>query len=264
MALTAKQIEAREGKLTASSVGILMRGDAERIYNLWLECIGDPAWVAPDFSDNWAVQMGNATEQLNLDWYEKKYGKVSRQGEVVTMASCAWAACTLDGFDAGRGIPIECKFSLYKKPDDVRDWYMAQLHWQMAVTGTRQCAISVITGGNEPVVEYIDYNDAYADELWKRARDFWACVQNLTPPVALEAVKPSVPKEQWRTVSMEGNSKWATEAYEWIDNKDSAKRFKDAAEGIKSLIEPDVGIASGHGIKVKRSIDGKLSIKGEK
>ncbi len=264
MALTAKQLQAREGKLTASSVGVLMRGDAEKIYNLWLECIGDPAWVAPNFDDNWAVQMGNITEPLNLAWYEKKYGKVTRQGEVVTMVTPAWAACTLDGFDAERRIPIECKFSLYKKPDEVRDWYMPQLHWQMAVTGTRQCAISVITGGNEPRVEYVDYSDAYAGELWKRATEFWHCVETLTPPVTLEAIKPPVPKEQWRTVSMEGNNGWASAAADWLENKESAKKFDQAKDEIKELVEPDVGVATGHGIIVKRSVSGSLTIKQEK
>lgn len=263
MALTARQIEQRDGKLTASRVGVLMHGDEARIYDLWLEMIGDPAWTPPNFDDNWAVQMGNITESLNLAWYGKKYGKVSRQGDVVTMGKPSWAACTLDGYDVERKIPIECKFSLYKKHDEVRDWYLPQLHWQMIVLDAKQCAISVIVGGNEPKVEFVEYNEAYGGELWKRANDFWHCVETMTPPVKLAEVAAPVPKEQWRTVSMEGNNAWASNAADWLANKDAAKKFEKAKDEIKLLIEPDVGVATGHGIKVKRAVSGSLTIKEE-
>ena len=38
--LTAEQIKARSGKLTASRVSVLMKGDAKGIHNLWLEMTG--------------------------------------------------------------------------------------------------------------------------------------------------------------------------------------------------------------------------------
>lgn len=264
MSLTAKQIQLRDGKLTASRVGVLMHGDEAKIYDLWLECIGDPSWATPNFEDNWPVQMGNATEALNLAWYAKKIGKVSRQGEVVTMVRPSWAACTLDGFDVERGIPIECKFSLYKKHDELRDWNLPQLHWQMMVLDTKQCALSTISGYNEPKVEFVEYNEAYGGELWNRAEAFWRCVETLTPPVKLAEIAPPVPKEQWRNVSMDGNNGWASAATDWLENKDAAKKFDKAKDEIKDLVEPDVGIASGHGIIVKRSASGSLTIKQEK
>ena len=61
MALTKQQQAAREGRLTASGVGVLMRGDPEPIRDLWRELVGDPTWKPKDFSDNWAVQLGVAT-----------------------------------------------------------------------------------------------------------------------------------------------------------------------------------------------------------
>ena len=63
MALTQAQLAARDGKLTASRVACLMTGDAERIYALWLEMVGDPSFEPEDLSDVWPVQLGSVTEE---------------------------------------------------------------------------------------------------------------------------------------------------------------------------------------------------------
>jgi predicted phage-related endonuclease len=97
--LNAAQMKARDGKLTASRVACLMTGDNDKILNLWRELVGDPAYVEEDLSNVWAVQLGTATEELNLDWFERRTGKkVTRRGEVVIHPECDWAACTLDGW----------------------------------------------------------------------------------------------------------------------------------------------------------------------
>lgn len=95
--LTSTQIEARKGKLTASRIACLMTGDAEKILRLYREMRGEQP--EEDLSDVWAVQLGSATEQLNLDWYERKNRTpVIRRGEVIISAQHDWAACTLDGW----------------------------------------------------------------------------------------------------------------------------------------------------------------------
>ena len=97
--LSPAQVEARQGKLTASRVACLMTGDEEKLLNLWRELVGDPAFVPENLDDIWAVQLGSWTEQLNLDWFEKRTGlPVVRRGEVVVRADIDWAACTLDGW----------------------------------------------------------------------------------------------------------------------------------------------------------------------
>lgn len=95
--LTVDQLQAREGKITASRVGVLMSGDEAKILALWREMLGleEP----PDLSGVWPVRRGEATEQLNLDWFQEKQGKpVIRRGEVVVHPDYDWAACTLDGW----------------------------------------------------------------------------------------------------------------------------------------------------------------------
>ena len=85
--LTEAQCRARDGKLTASRVGVLMSGDEAAIYALWREMIGDPDYKPEDLSDVWAVQLGSCTENLNLDWYERRTGRsVTRCGDVVVQS----------------------------------------------------------------------------------------------------------------------------------------------------------------------------------
>ena len=73
MSLTAEQLRAREGKLTASRVKVLMDGDDQALYDLWRELMSDPSYEQPDLSGVWAVQLGSLTEELNLNWYESGY-----------------------------------------------------------------------------------------------------------------------------------------------------------------------------------------------
>src|SRR5215472_14093711 len=99
MALTNKQRELRKGHFTGSEANILMAGDPYKINDLWLMHTGDPRYVEPDFSEVWPVQLGIATEELNLRWVELKYGPITRKGEVVVgLGSLAWTAATLDGW----------------------------------------------------------------------------------------------------------------------------------------------------------------------
>src|SRR5580765_6987801 len=95
--LSPTQIEARRGRLTGSRVACLMTGDAAAILRLYREMIGEA--VEEDLSDVWPVRLGEATEQLNLDWYERKNRTpVTRRGDVVVHRDYDWAACTLDGW----------------------------------------------------------------------------------------------------------------------------------------------------------------------
>ena len=50
MALTPEQRAARDGKLTASRVGVLMNGGDEALYDLWRDLTGDPSYTPTDLS----------------------------------------------------------------------------------------------------------------------------------------------------------------------------------------------------------------------
>ena len=259
--LSPDQIRKRIGKLTASRVACLMTGDAEKITNLWRELVGDPSFVEEDLSDVWAVQLGATTEKLNLDWYEKRTGKpLSRRGDVALHPNYPWAAATLDGFDDAMFAPVECKHvGGFEPSEKIIERYMPQMHWQMIVTGTTKCVFSVIAGAREPVIEVIELNQAYADELLRRACAFMICVESMLPPCALPAVAAPVKAEIIH--NMTGNNEWGAFAATWLSNKQAAKDHAAADKAIKALVPPDAIKAFGNGITVSRNKAGSLSIK---
>lgn len=257
--LTPAQLKAREGKLTASRVACLMTGDAAAIMALWREMIGDPGAVEEDLSNVWAVQLGIATESLNLSWFERKHGDVRRRGEVVT-GSPSWMAATLDGWSEKHQCPVEAKHcGGFEKFEIVRARYMPQMQWQMLVTGAPKCALSVILGANEPVVEMVPLDVAYATELQARANTFMNCVWSFTEPLALPAVEP--PAKVEKAYDMTGKNEWANFAVGWLQTHDAAKLAVAAEKKLKSLVPADAARCYGHGVEITRNRAGHLSLK---
>src|SRR5262245_4031 len=138
MALNAAQLAQRAGKLTASRIACLMEGDAQKIYELWEELIGNR--IPEDLSRVWAVRRGESSEPLNLEWFDWKQSPISRVGEVVTHPRYPWACCTLDAWCEELQCPIECKDVGGREPVEVIiDRYQPQMQWQMEITGAKQC-----------------------------------------------------------------------------------------------------------------------------
>lgn len=257
--LTAPQIAARDGKLTASRVACLMTGDPEKIMALWLEMLGERQ--PDDLSAVWPVQLGVATEALNLEWYERSVGrKLTRRGEVVVHPEFPWACSTLDGFDGGLVGPVDAKHvGGFEPRATVVARYVPQMFWQMDCTGTKASALSIIEGAREPAIEPVAWDADYSTELWKRAHAFMACVWSLTPPVALPAA--AVPVKAERIVDMAGNNEFASHAAEWKETRDAAGKFEKAAKGLKALTPADAARCHGYGVVVSRDKASRLTIR---
>lgn len=258
--LNAIQLQQRDGKLTASRVACLMTGDETKIMNLWRELVGDPAFMPEDLSDIWPVQLGSATEAVNLSWYARKHGAISRIGEVVLHRDHDWAACTLDGWCNTKNCPIECKHVGGREArETVIERYQPQFHWQMIVTGARTLRASIIEGANEPTIEEIPFNADYAAELWHRAEAFMECVRSLTPPVTLAPVaSPVIPV---KIVDMTGNNSWSANSATWITTKQAATDNKAAEKELKAIVPADAARAHGHGVTISRDKAGRLSLR---
>ena len=258
--LSPDQIAARDNKLTASRVACLMTGDQEAIVNLWREMVGDPDYVPEDLSGVWAVQLGSHTESINLDWFERKHGIVSRRGEVVTHAN-GWAACTLDGWSEKYSCPVECKHVGGREPiETIHARYQPQMHWQMFVCGAKQCAPSIIMGAAEPAVDFIPWDAAYVRELVDRATAFMRHVWDLTPPFALAPVAAPVKAE--KTYDMAGNNAWAAHSATWVTTRQARKDNEAAEKELKALVPADAARCFGHSCEIKRDRAGRLSVRG--
>ncbi len=257
--LSAAQLKAREGKLTASRVACLMTGDAAKIMALYQEMIGEGE--PEDLSHVWPVRLGEATEQLNLDWFEAKNGSpLTRRGEVVTHPVYPWAAATLDAWSEELRCPVECKHVGGREPLEVIiDRYQPQMQWQMEVTRADECALSVIMGANEPVVEFIPRDPEYGAEMVLRGRQFMHCVETRRAPVALPAVP--APADASKVYDMSLNNSWAIRAEEWLRNYDAAEIVKAAEKTLKSLVPADAKKCFGHEVQITRDRAGRLSLR---
>jgi hypothetical protein len=263
LVLTEAQKLAREGKLTASRVACLMTGDKARIMQLWRELCGDPLFVEEDLDDIWAIQLGSCTENLNLQWYERKTGHViTRKGEVVLHPDYDWAAATIDGFDALLPGPVETKHvGGYEKRDVILQRYQPQLQWQMECTQTKACAFSVIEGARQPHVEIVEYNKVYADELMARALRLMQHVWNLTEPVVLEPVELKR-IDPLRDYNFTGNNAWAIAATDWLTNRDAAKKHEEADDKLRELLPNDARTVTGYNVVARRDRANRVSIRG--
>lgn len=263
MALTEAQRLARSGKLTASRVAPLMTGDKAKIIQVWRELCGDPTYEEDNLDNLWPVRLGETTEQLNMEWYEKTQQKtLSRKGEVVQHPDFLWAAATLDAFDTTIPGPVECKHvSGFEKFDAVLARYQPQIHWQLECTQTRRCVLSVIEGGRPPRIEIVDYDKTYADELMARALRLMEHVYNMTEPVILDPVEYK-PITRAKDYVMTGNNHWASYAEEWSSHKEAAKKFKTAEEKLKEMVPADAASCIGYGVVARRDRAMRVSIRG--
>lgn len=257
--LSSEQIKARAGKLTASRVACLMLGDRDKIMQLYLEMIGEGA--PEDLSHVWPVRLGEASEALNLEWYGRKSAaEVQRRGEVVIHPRFSWAAATLDGWDDMIGCPVETKHCGGREPIEVIiDRYQPQMQWQMEVTGATECALSVIMGAAEPIIEYIARDAEYAAEMLARGRQFMDCVAAKRAPVALDPVAP--PCDPTKIINMTGNNEWAFQAGVWLETKPHARNCADAEKILKAAMPAEAKKCHGHGIQITRDRAGRLSLR---
>lgn len=258
--LTKEQLLERRKGIGASDAPKIIAGEW---HQLWLEKTGK---VEPeDLSGVFAVQLGSVTEQLNLDWYERKTGRVvqNRGVAVVMSPDMPYMRCNLDGQDKTDDTIIEAKHvNAYSKIEDVKARYTPQCIHQMIVTGARKAILSVIIGTNEPVLEEIEYDAFFANEYIDQCRQFWHYVEaDLPPPQGAPMLVEAVAPEKMRKVDMTGNNAFAAGAVDWLANKDAAKKYEAAQKDLKALVEADVCEAAGHGIIIKRSKAGSLTIK---
>ena len=257
--LTADQVSARANGLGGSDANTILSGDEARILHLWQTKRGEAE--PDDLSRVLAVQMGNWTEAFNRQWFARETGlEVTDAGKSCVCPVNPWRLCTLDGMVPERGAIWEAKHTgAFSKPEEIVARYAPQLQHNMAVCGSELAVMSVIYGNHKWEVYEIAADWLYQEELLEAERRFWGAVQTGDCPVAVAAPPP--PKViATREVCFDGNNLWAASAADWLTNRDAAKRHADAAKTIKELVEDDVTLAHGHGLQVKRSKSGSLTI----
>lgn len=250
----------RTGFVGGSDANIIFGGNPDRLDQLWREKRGD---VQPeDLTRLLPVMLGTWTEDFNRQWYESVTGdRVCPADEPQTCSTYPWRRCNLDGFIESRGAVWEAKHTgAFTKSDEVLERYMPQLQHNMAVSKSDLAVLSVIFGNHKFEIFEVAADWVYQLELLEAEEVFWECVHTGRSPVP--CVPPAPPRPVGiREVCLDGNNLWAAAADDWARSKEAAKIHTSACSQIKSLVDPDVARAFGHGIEAKRSKSGAISIR---
>ena len=129
----------------------------------------------------------------------------------------------------------------------------------MSVIGADCAYLSVLLGNSDWRYEKIAFDPFYLESLVAAESKFWECVQSGEPPRALPPI-PVQPGEAHRIVDMSQNNRFVSAAVDWKENKAAAKKFTNAAEAMKDLVETDVREAYASGVRIKRDRRGFLRI----
>jgi predicted phage-related endonuclease len=252
---------ARRLGIGGSDANILINGDDAAIIRLWREKRGeaepeDLTWVLP-------VQIGIATEELNLAWFHHETQEIiTLVNHMVTSRKHPFMRATLDAATA-TGAVVEAKHvNPYSNMDEVVARYTPQLTHNMVVAEADTAYLSVIKGTQEYFVQKVTLDPFYADALIEQEAKFWACVQSGESPRSLPPPpQPPKPLEDMRTVDMSKSNTWAVEAQNWLQNREAAKTWDSAAKSLKAATEADVRRAWGAGVEVVRNKAGSLTVK---
>jgi predicted phage-related endonuclease len=250
----------RRSFIGGSDARIIMGSDEAALVRLWREKRGEVP--AEDLSDNLAVQLGNATEDLNRRWFERNSGGTVRDVQrFIKHPVIGWMAATVDGIVEGTGAVFEAKFALpwSFSEEAAAEKHMAQLQHNMWVANAKSAVLSIITGGGKWVELTIYADPLYQHLLLTAEKKFWRCVRDGEVP-HLFGVEPPRPRlEAVRIVDMSASNSWAEFASAYRESRPAYMEHETAKAELKKLIPEDAKEAIGHGLRAKRSKSGAVS-----
>ncbi|WP_354057411.1 YqaJ viral recombinase family protein [Bradyrhizobium sp. RT6a] len=256
----AKTDHNRRSFVGGSDAKIIMGNDDLALLRLWQEKWGE--LVPSDLSRDLLVQLGTATEQLNLHWYELNTGQVIIDAQRrIFHPVHRWMAATLDGRVQQTGAVFEAKFMLpwNFSEEEAAEKHMAQLQHNMWVVASRSAVLSIITGGGKWVEITIHADPLYQHLLLTAEKKFWRCVQNGEPPVLFNIETPRPRLEAVKVVDMSSSNHWAELAATYLQTREAHGEHEFAKSELKKLVPEDAKQAAGHGVKAKRSKSGAIS-----
>jgi predicted phage-related endonuclease len=249
----------RRSFVGGSDARIIMGSDEALLVRLWREKRGE---VAPqDLSGNLLVQLGKATEALNLSWYERNTGRTIRDVQhFVKHSGIGWMGATLDGIVDGLEAVFESKFMLpwSFSEETAAEKYMAQLQHNMWVTHLKRAVLSIITGGGKWVEITIPMDPLYLTVLVSAERKFWRCVQSGEPPHLVNAEPPRARFEVLRIVDMSSSNSWAEFSALFRNTRTAFLDHERAKTELKALMPEDAKEAIGNGVRGRRTKSGAV------
>lgn len=197
----------RADGITATDVSVIAGYNPYKTpYQLWAEKLGkyEPEPVGP------AAVRGILLENTVAEFYEMETGReLRRSNGIVRLKEMPWAMASLDRTIVGEDGLVEIKtstsprWSLHPVPPEV----VAQVQWQMFVTGAPWVDVAVLLGGLVFRIERVEASLDFQTELYRKAVEFRNALATQTAPTlqgqdsdALAAVVPQA-SEEYATAS---------------------------------------------------------------
>lgn len=246
-----------------SDAAKIMDGDW---HDLWL--IKTARKQSDDLSAVLPVQIGIVTEDLNRQWFQRETGLLVSTDNCDDLKGAAhpFMTANLDGrvtdnMGAELGVFEAKHVNAFAKAENVIERYYPQCQHYMAVTGLPVSYLSIFIGTLKWESFEIDSDAEYQALLIEREREFWQHVIDDDEPANQASQAPEISMDEMREVDLTGSNEWADKAAVWLENKEPANKFNKAVKEIKTLVEPDVKKAFGHGITANRAKNGAISIR---
>ena len=234
---------------------------------LYLEKIGeqDPE----DLSDNLRVQIGIATEHINIQWLERELDTEITRNVIVKPEG--FMASNLDGVTKAIQL-VECKHTSERnRMELVAQNYYPQLQHYMMHTDTDMIHLAVIFGNARWESTIITSDPTYQMQLKSVETIFWDCVNEKKLPSnhldSLFGAKIKAPTDiklsGMRKVDLSDNTIYKKAVKQYHETKPYVKLHDEAKSTIKEVVPDDAYEVTGGGIVIKRSKNNTLTIREE-
>jgi putative phage-type endonuclease len=240
----------RADGITATDVSVIAGLNPYKTpYQLWAEKLGKytPDPVGP------AAIRGILLENAVAEFYEMETGReLRRSNGIVRLKEMPWAMASLDRTIVGEEGLVEIKtstsprWSLHPVPPEV----VAQVQWQMFVTGAPWCDIAVLLGGLVFRIERVEASVEMQTDLYRKAVEFRNLLATDTaPPLwgedsdALASVTPWDGLEEWAQADAGLDRVAQIYAEKQYESKLLDQELQNLAISLKEAIGVKAGIA---------------------
>jgi len=167
-------LKAREAGIGASEVAaILGLSPWETPFSLWLK----KTKQVPPTEENEAMRRGHYLEDAVVQWWMHETGeqviKASAADIIYVHPEHPYMRVTPDRIVKGRKKLLEVKSTSIQMGETIPDYYLAQVMYQMYVTGIHQAELIYIQGGLTFGRFIVEYDEEFAQMIADRVTEFW-------------------------------------------------------------------------------------------
>jgi putative phage-type endonuclease len=238
--ITDKQREERKLGIGGSDMPIILGLSSYKTpYQLYLEKTG---LEEPKQEESQFQYWGNQLEEIVRNEFSKRNGFEIMLPDTQIHPLFDFMRANVDGYIQSENAVLEVKcassFMAYEWGEDGSDvipmQYLVQVAHYCSVLNASKAYIAVLIGGND-YREFLYERDLELEgHIIEKAKEFWACVQNKTPPepinqIDLKLMFPRHAEEKMVTV----NGEIKEQLTEIINNRFQIKKLSDVEDKYK-------------------------------